>query len=67
MKRCSLIRVLLKILDHLVSMRQLLKNQDLMFHRGLIKQLKTNLLKLYHKILEELLCQCQALLWARAN
>jgi len=67
MKRCFLIRAPLKILDHLVNMPQLPKNPDLMYLQGPIKQIKTNLLKRCHKIFEELLCQCQALSWVRAN
>ncbi len=62
MKRCSLIKAPLKILqDHLGSMLRFLKNLDLMSLLGLIKQIKTNLLKLCHKIFVELLSQCQAL------
>lgn len=62
MKRCSLIKAPLKILqDRLGSMLRFLRNLDLMSLQDLIKQIKTNLLKLCHKIYVELLSQCQAL------
>jgi hypothetical protein len=67
MKRCFLIRALLRILDHLVNMPQHPRNLDLMYLQGPIKQIKTNLLKLYLKIFVELHCQCLELLWVRAS
>jgi hypothetical protein len=53
-KRCFLTRAPLRILGHLVNMPQLPRNPDLMSLQGLIKQIKTNLLKLYLKIFVEL-------------
>jgi hypothetical protein len=58
-KRCFLIRALLRILGHkLVNMPQLRRNLDIMYLQGPIKQIKTNLLKLYLKIFVELHSQC---------